>query len=433
MKMESLWHQVRLPEFPRLEQDIKTDVLIIGGGMAGLLCAYFLKKNKMDCVLVEENRICSGVTGDTTAKITAQHGEIYHKLYQKLGAEQAALYYKANAAALEEYRLLCKKIDCNFEIGSSYLYRRENVDKLEKEMLALEKIGVPAQWVNQTELPFHIAGAICMPEQAQFHPLKFLKSIVKELPIYEHTAVRSFDGKRYHTDLGTIYAEQTVVATHFPMWNKHGLYPIKLYQDRSYVLALENATDLSGMYRDADPKGLSFRSAGKYLLLGGGSHRTGKKGEGWQDTAAKQYYPQSKIAFRWATQDCMTLDGMPYIGRYSKNTPNLFVATGFHKWGMTGSMVAAGLIADLVQGKENPYEELFSPSRSMLHPQLAVNAFEAVVHLLKPTVPRCPHMGCALKWNSREHSWDCPCHGSRFSEDGKRLNNPADGDIWRKK
>ncbi len=397
--------------------------------MAGLLCAYFLKKNNIDCALVEENRICGGVTGNTTAKITAQHGEIYHKLSQKFGAEQAALYYKANAAALEEYRLLCKKIDCDFEIGSSYLYRRGDVGKLEEEMLALEKIGVPAQWVKQTELPFPVAGAICMPEQAQFHPLKFLKSIVKELPIYEHTAVRSFDGKHYHTDLGTIYAEQTVVATHFPMWNKHGLYPIKLYQDRSYVLALENAPHLSGMYRDADPKGLSFRSAGEYLLLGGGSHRTGKKGEGWQDAAAKQCYPQSKIAFRWATQDCMTLDGMPYIGRYSKNTPNLYVATGFHKWGMTGSMVAAELIADLIQGRENPYEDLFSPSRSMLHPQLAVNAFEAVVHLLKPTVPRCPHMGCALKWNSREHSWDCPCHGSRFSQEGKRLNNPADGDI----
>ena len=429
MKMESLWHQVKLPEFPKLDGNIKTDVLIIGGGMAGILCAYFLKKSNVDCILVEENRICSGVTGDTPAKVTAQHGEIYHKLITRFGAEKAALYYRANAEALMHYRKLCQNVHCDLKISDSYLYRVDHVAKLEKEMEALKKIGAPVQWTSQTELPFPVAGAICMPDQAQFHPLKMIAHITKDLPVYEHTPVRSYDGSVYHTEQGTIKAERTVVATHFPMWNKHGLYPVKLYQDRSYVLALENAPALSGMYRDGDPKGLSFRDTGKYLLLGGGGHRTGKKGEGWQDDEARRYYPESKVAFRWATQDCMTLDAMPYIGQYSKNTPNLYMATGFNKWGMTGSMVAARLIADLIQGRENPYKDLFSPSRSMWHPQLGINAFEAVVHLLKPTVPRCPHMGCALKWNSREHSWDCPCHGSRFSETGTRLNNPATGDM----
>ena len=428
MKMESLWHQVKLPEFPRLEQSIHTDVLIIGGGMAGLLCAYFMKKSGISCVLVEENRICSGVTGNTTAKITAQHGEIYHKLYKRFGAERAAQYYKANTDAIGEYRKLCKTLDCDFEILDSYVYRINQIEKLEKEMLALERIGAPVQWMQETQLQFSVAGAICMPGQGQFHPLKFLSQIVQDLPIYEQTAVKSFDGRNYHTDTGTITAEQTVVATHFPMWNKHGLYPVKLYQDRSYVLALENTPPISGMYRDGDSKGLSFRQAGEYLLIGGGSHRTGKAGEGWPEAAARRYYPESKVVYRWATQDCMTLDGMPYIGHYSKNTPNLYVATGFHKWGMTGSMVAAKMLTDMIGGKGSPYEDLFSPSRSMLHPQLAVNAVEAVTHLLKPTAPRCPHMGCALQWNSRERSWDCPCHGSRFSEDGKRLNNPATDD-----
>lgn len=125
----------------------------------------------------------------------------------------------------------------------------------------------------------------------------------------------------------------------------------------------------------------------------------------------------------------MSLDGIPYIGRYSKNTPHLFVATGFNKWGMTGSMVAARLLADLVQGRENPNAALFSPSRSMLHGQLGINALEAAKSLLTPTKPRCPHLGCALKWNPREHSWDCPCHGSRFAENGKCLDNPATGDL----
>ena len=424
--MESLWHQTKMPEFPRLKESIKTDVLIIGGGMAGLLCAYFLKQQGMDCILVEENRICSGVTGNTTAKITAQHGEIYQKLYKKLGSERAQLYYKANSEALETYKQLVKGMACDFKTQNSYLYRRNNREKLEKEMAVLEMIGVPAQWIETTDLPFEVVGTICMADQGQFHPLKFA---AKDLPIYEHTAVISFDGKVYHTQYGTIDAAQTVVATHFPMWNKNGLYPLKLYQDRSYVLALENAPAIKGMYMDGDPKGLSFRQAGEYLLLGGGAHRTGKKGGGWQDNTAKQYYPNSQVAYRWATQDCMTLDGMPYIGRYSRNTPDLYVATGFQKWGMTGSMVSAKLLTDLLLGKSNPYEALFSPSRSMLTGQLAVNGFEAVTHLLKPTAPRCPHMGCALKWNSREHSWDCPCHGSRFAADGTRLNNPATGDL----
>lgn len=431
--MEALWNEFRLPEFPRLEQDIKTDVLIIGGGMTGLLCAYFMKKAGISCILVEENRICSGVTGNTTAKLTAQHGELYHKLITKIGAEGAALYYQVNKEAIAQFRQLSKKIDCDLETADSFLYRRENREKLERELLTLEKIGAAAQWTEQTELPFPVVGAICLPDQAQLHPLKFAAGIGMALPVYEHTAVRSFDGKKYHTDCGTIRADKTVIATHFPMWNKHGLYPVKLYQDRSYVLALENAPALQGMYRDGNPKGLSFRRAGEYLLLGGGAHRTGKAGGAWPDAEAKQYYPNSKVAYRWAAQDCMTLDGMPYIGQYSRNTPDLYVATGFNKWGMTGSIVAAQLLTELVRGREHPCEELFSPSRSIWHPQLAVNAVEAVAHLLKPTVPRCPHMGCALKWNSREHSWDCPCHGSRFSEDGTRLNNPATGNVKIKK
>ena len=144
---------------------------------------------------------------------------------------------------------------------------------------------------------------------------------------------------------------------------------------------------------------------------------------------AQKYYPQAREKYRWATQDCMTLDGIPYIGRYSKATPDLYVATGFNKWGMTSSMVSAMILCDLVQGRENPYAAIFSPSRTVLRPQLLVNAAGAAVNLLTPTKPRCPHMGCALKWNAQERSWDCPCHGSRFGEDGKLLDNPATGDL----
>ena len=205
---------------------------------------------------------------------------------------------------------------------------------------------------------------------------------------------------------------------------------LKMYQHRSYVIALENAQNVEGMYVDDNIKGLSFRNYGDLLLLGGGSHRTGKSGGNWAELEAfaRKYYPNSKIKYKWATQDCMTLDGLPYIGNYSKNTPNLFVATGYNKWGFTSAMVAAEILCDLVQEKHNEYASVFSPSRSILHPQLAINAAESIINLLTPTAPRCPHLGCALKYNKAEHSWDCPCHGSRFTEAGQLIDNPATDD-----
>ena len=167
------------------------------------------------------------------------------------------------------------------------------------------------------------------------------------------------------------------------------------------------------------------------MLLGGGAHRTGKKGGAWKELedVAEELYPDAKITYKWATQDCMTLDGVPYIGQYSPSTPNLFVATGFNKWGMTSSMVASRILCDLVCEKPNEYEKIFSPSRSILRPQLAINALEALGGWLTLSGKRCPHLGCALKWNKYEHSWDCPCHGSRFKSDGSVLDNPANGSL----
>ena len=152
---------------------------------------------------------------------------------------------------------------------------------------------------------------------------------------------------------------------------------------------------------------------------------------GWQAlrSFAGLNYRGALEKYNWAAQDCMTLDGIPYIGAYSSGTDGLFVATGFNKWGMTSAMAAATLLCDLVRGQESPYTALFSPSRTILRPQLAVNAFEAAKNLLTPTAPRCPHMGCALKWNRYEHSWDCPCHGSRFTKEGKLIDNPATGNL----
>lgn len=430
--MESLWIKTSdIPEFQALSGDIKTDVLIIGGGMAGLLCAYKLAKKGVNYALVEADRICSGTTKNTTAKITVQHGLIYDRLIKGFGTDTARGYYKANEKALKEYREICKNIDCDFEEKDSYVYSLDGRENLDKELSALEKIGCPAEYADDLPLPFKTSGAVKISGQAQFHPLKFAAKISKNLNIYEHTKVRELATNLAITDHGKICAKKIIVATHFPILNKHGAYFIKLYQDRSYVIALENAADVGGMYIDASGNGLSLRNSGNLLLLGGGNHRTGKSGGGYSvpEKAAKKFYPKAKEVYRWAAQDCMSLDGIPYIGKYSPSADGIYCASGFNKWGMTGSMTAADILSDMVTGKKNEYAEIFSPSRSILRPQLAVNFAESAIGLLTPTAPRCPHLGCALKYNREECSWDCPCHGSRFSENGQLIDGPATDDI----
>ena len=419
------------PKFPPLEGDLNTDVLIIGGGIAGLLCAHRLRQAGADCVLLEAGELCGGVTGNTTAKITIQHGLIYDRLLRTFGVEKARLYLKANLAALEEYRALCRSIDCDFEEQDSYVYSLDRRDKLEREIKALNQIGFPAEYVPNPALPIQTAGAVRFRRQTQFHPLKFLFAIAEGLPIHEHTKVLELKPGGAKTHQGTVRAKRIIIATHFPVLNKHGGYYVKLYQSRSYVLALEHAPKLDGMYVDESGKGLSFRSYGDLLLLGGGAHRTGKKGGGWAELSAfaQKVWPQAREVYRWAAQDCMSLDGVPYIGQYSARADGLYAVTGFNKWGMTSAMAAAMVLCELVQGRDSPYAALFSPSRSILRPQLAINAAEAVAGLLTPTAPRCPHLGCALKYNPREHSWDCPCHGSRFGEDGRLIDNPSTDDL----
>lgn len=420
-----------MPEFPNLKQDLKTDVLIVGGGLAGILCAYMLAQSGIDYALIEADRICGGVSRNTTAKITSQHALIYDKLIREFGAETARKYWEANEAAIRQYRRLSKAFPCDFEIKDAYVYSVDRADKLEKELAALEKIHVSAEYTKKLSLPFPVAGAIRFANQAQFHPLKFASGIARGLNIYEHTAALAFEGNTVVTAHGRITASKIIAATHYPLINKHGSYFLKQYQHRSYVVALENAADVDGMYIDEAKDGLSFRNHNGFLLLGGGSHRTGKKGGNWKvlEDFSAAHYPNARIKYRWATQDCMSLDGIPYIGQYSRNTPNLYVATGFNKWGISSSMAAAMILSNLVQEKSDPYEAIFSPSRTILRPQLLANGFEAVTNLLTPTRPRCPHMGCALKWNQQERSWDCPCHGSRFTKDGKLLDNPATGNL----
>lgn len=430
--MKSIWQvTAKLPSFPQLKKDIHTDVLIIGGGIAGILTAYFLHQNGVKYVLVEKGRICSGTTQNTTAKITYQHSLIYHKILKSNGIETAHKYFEANKAAFEKYNELCKSVDCDYEIKDSFVYSVNNIQVLEEEMNALYKIGYKAKYRENLSIPVKTVGAVMFPSQAQFNPLKFISAITNELNIYENTFVREMEGNTAVTDFGKIYADKVVTATHFPFVNKHGSYFLKLYQHRSYVIALANSQNVDGMFVDENREGMSFRNSGDFLILGGGGHRTGKKGGNWEELRlfAKKVYPNSVEKLLWSAQDCMSLDDIPYIGQYSKCTNKFYVETGFNKWGMTSAMVSAMIISDVILGKKNEYTDIFNPSRSILKPQLAINGFETIKNLLTISEKRCPHLGCALKWNNAEHSWDCACHGSRFDKSGKVLDNPANGDL----
>ena len=384
--MESIWsRETEIPRREPLDGDTEAFAVVIGAGMSGILTAYYLKQSGFDVVVLEADRIGSGQSGKTTAKITSQHGLCYAKMLKRLGPELTGIYAAANEGAIAEYeRLIQKKgIKCHFEKISSYLYSTENVDLLKEETDAAQKLGINAEFVTETELPFQVKGAVCFKNQAQFQPLEFIKEISKGLTIYEKTKVLSVKKDVVYTDRGKVRAKHIVFATHYPITNVPGLYFTRQHQERSYVLALSKTKPLHGMYRSVDSNGLSLRSCGDILLLGGGTHRTGKKAfvkkksdgyiagntaeeEGvyqYLKECANKYYPDSNEAARWSAQDCMPHDEIPFIGRYSVCRPNRYIATGFGKWGMTSSMVAALLICDKICGRENPYERLFKPQR----------------------------------------------------------------------
>ena len=429
--MRSLWQETEVGHFPSLCGDRKTDVLIVGGGMFGVLTAYFLQKKGISYVLCEKDRICEGTTGHTTAKVTVQHGLIYSRLIREMGREKAEMYLEANEEALSEYIRLGKDINCDLEIKDNCIYSKSDVRILENELRAIESLKRECFFREDVPLPLKTVGAVSMSGQAQLDPMKLISELSRGLNIFENTHIREIKGNAAYYDRGRIEAENIVIATHFPFINRYGAYFLKLYQSRSFVAALEGAPAVDAMYMDESTDGYSFRGSGKRLLVGGAAHKTGQCGLYLERLRefVKTKYPTAREKYVWAAQDCMSLDGVPYIGRYSRLNGRMYTATGFNKWGMTSSMAAAKIIASQILGAEKDYASVFSPMRSILKPQLCVNVASAVKNLAAPTRKRCSHMGCALKWNPEERTWDCPCHGSRFSESGSVLNNPANKEL----
>lgn len=449
--MESIWkQQIQLPKRSVLKEDIHIKNVVIGAGMAGLLTAYMLQERGQEVAVLEANTVASGQTGHTTAKITSQHNLIYAYLVEKFGEEKALQYGRANEKAIREYERIIQKekIDCHFRRCSAYLYteQEERVQELENEVQAARLCGIEAEFTKKTELPFSVAGAVRFHNQAQFHPLEFVKKISEKLRIYEHSRVTRLEDHCVFTEHGMVEAEHVVFACHYPWLLTPGYYFLRMHQERSYVLALETKKEMGGMYLGIDTEGYSFRGIeedGKHMiLLGGGSHRTGENIEGGKyqmlRKRAQEWYPESKEQAHWSAQDCMPLDKIPYIGYFSSDIPNWYVATGFGKWGMTSSMVAAEIITDMILGLENENEEVFAPQRfpvTAMSGNLAENTAKAVKGLSKQfmntdQIPsKCSHMGCKLEKNADEGTWECPCHGSGFSADGEVLRGPAQENL----
>ena len=472
--MESVWNSgVNFRKRETLSEDIECDAAIIGAGMAGLLIAYMLNRSGRKVVLIDAKNIASGNTKNTTAKITSQHDLIYNKLIKEFGEEKARQYAKANELAIKKYKEIIdeENIDCDFEEKDAYIYSLNDTQNIKDECEAAKKLELDAELVNKVCLPFDIEGALKFKHQAQFNPLKFLKPISEKLTIYENTRALEIKENLVVTNSGNISANHIIVATHFPFLNVPGYYFMRMHQERSYVLALENAQDVNGMYKDSDKNGYSFRNYKNLLLLGGVSQRTGENENGGAyeklRKVAKELYPNCIEKYHWSAQDCIALDTIPYIGHYSSKIPNLYVATGFKKWGMTSSMVASMIISDMILENENDFSELFSPKRFDMSASMK-NAANDIVITAKNFIAqridipedhmdniekgsggiieykgqkagvykdkdgkifavstKCPHLGCELHWNADELTWDCPCHGSRFDYKGNWVESPA--------
>lgn len=477
----SIWEEnCNIKKHQFLDTNVKSKVVIIGGGIAGILIACkLIKKGIEDVIILEADRILSGQTIGTTAKITSQHGMCYAQLIKNHGKEIANLYAKANENAILQYKNIIEneKIDCDFMETKSFLYSVDNEEEIIKEIKVCESLNLPVSFTYDTELPFEIKGSAVFTGQAVFNPIKFLSYLSQNLKIYEKTKVLRIEGDTIITDKAKVQAESIVFACHYPFVNIPGLYFTRMHQERSYVISLKNVPTMKNMYLGTGSVSYSFRSYKDNILFGGGSHRTGenKVGDTYKKliTMAKEYYPECEITNMWSAQDSIPADNIPYIGKFSKSKPNWYVATGFKKWGMTTSMISADIISDMIIGRKNEYEQCFTPQRfnKSAVTQITKDLAKAVKSITKEIayIPkkkiddigkgcasivthngekigvykneagnvyavntRCPHLGCCLEWNGDEKSWDCPCHGSRYDYKGNIINSPAQKETIKK-
>lgn len=476
MAFQSVWENIKKKTYDKLEKNIECEILIIGGGIAGILTAYILAERGHAVTLVEASQILGGTTANTTATITAQHGLIYSEIAKKYSYESAKLFYESQQSAVNEYQKMIEKhnIDCDFSILNGFIYSSGNADKLKKEYLILRKIDAEASYIEKLDgINLKVKGAIKQMGQAQFDPLKFLSSLPVKYNIYENSRIVDIDfAKKVAYTVGAkIEAKKIIVATHFPIFNFPLLTFTKQYQSMSYAMAFKGAEKVSAIYNDDKEDGFTVRQHKDFLIVGGCDHRTGRKNKNDCFTAlevfAKKIFTECREHSRWVSEDCATFDDMPFIGKVNENDDSGFVITGFNKWGMANAMTGANLIADIIENKENKYENIFSPRRKYIGNNIMdfmKNIGTTSVNLLKSLfyfpfknlnklkkgrgdifiidgkkcaayrdennklyiLPAlCTHLKCQLQFNQEAKSWDCPCHGSRFNIFGDILTEPT--------
>lgn len=490
-KHNSFWIASTLnSDYPPLTQDLTVDVAIVGGGLVGITAAYLLKQTGKTVALLEADRVATGVSGHTTAKVTALHQLIYASLIDEIGAEKARQYGESNQAAIELLANIIhhEQIDCDFERKDAYTFAPtpEQLSSVRAEFEAAQKLGLPATFVEKTDLPFEVEAAVKFSHQAQFHPCKYQLCLADKIHqdgsfIFEKTRVKTVDGEnpcRVITQNGpTVTAQDVIVATNLPILDQ-GLFFAKTYPKRSYLIGARVSPEqtFDGMFIGTGSNYHSLRTTpmddgGTLLLIGGGSHKVGEvtqTEERYQQLAdyARSKFGITEVDYYWSTQDMVSFDKLPYIGKLTPASQHTYVATGFSLWGMSKSILSAMILTDLIQGKSNPWAQLYDATRPtpfitsesikqnidvgtrwfgdrlkglfdsaddvkpgeaklVTHKGEKLGVYRDESGQLHKVAAVCPHLGCVVAWNSAEKSWDCPCHGSRFDTQGQILQGPA--------
>jgi glycine/D-amino acid oxidase-like deaminating enzyme/nitrite reductase/ring-hydroxylating ferredoxin subunit len=492
---DSLWMatSARRPR-PALVGDAgHVDVAVVGAGITGLTTALLCKREGLRVAVLEMGEVCQGVTGYTTAKVSALHEVVYATLLDDLGEERARAYADANAAAVEGIAQLVSElaIECAFERRPALTWTEDpdQVDTLRREADAAAQLGLPARFTDATDLPFPVAGAVVLPDQAQFHPRDYVLGLADAVHgdgcvVAERCRVLDVDaGSPHRVDYegGELLADHVVLATHMPFLDRGGLFA-KAHPSRSYCLsAVVDGPVPESMAINVESPTRSVRSYSRegvprIVVSGGVGHKPGDdphEPRQWADLLewAHAHFRVTAVDYRWSAQDYVSVDGMPYIGRLSRSDDRLWTATGYRKWGMTNGTAAARILTDGILGRDNAWAEAFSPNRvtaaasaaTFVKENVAVAAHfvgdrlglpgaEAVDDLadgdgvvcrvggeayavsrqggaMRAVSPVCTHMGCHVAWNAGEGSWDCPCHGSRFAPDGTVIQGPATTDL----
>lgn len=480
-EVESLWiattPNTSYPEFP---DNITVDVAVIGGGIAGLNAAYFLKRKGLKVAVLEATYIVTGTSGNTTAKVTSQHELKYAYIQKNFGEENAKIYADSNQWAISELaRIIYKEnIRCDFHIMPAYTYSktREGADEIKEEVETAKTLNLPASFVDSNRsVPFKIYGAIKFDNQAYFHPRKYLLAIAGKINtggsyIFEKTPASDIeeheDSCEIVTEKKKVKAKYAVIATNYPFYDKENLFS-QMQEIRSYVLAVKPRLKLpEGMFIGTGENDLSFRpqKIGKeaWQLVGGVHHPSNESGDANKNYEqlkqyAQKYFDIKRIDFKWAAQDSKSPDRIPYIGKMPKRQ-RIFVTTGFGAWGMTTSFVSARILTDLITGEKNDWKDFYSPSR--IKPEKRSNikyskkqkrsdlmeimedegkvmdkdgkqiaVYKDKSGKLITVSAVCTHLGCIVGWNDGDKTWDCPCHGSRFNKEGKVIHGPAVKDL----